>query len=467
MCKRPWLGSVLMLALAGTALAIAQDSLEAVERTHRELVDQVRQVLKNPGVNRNDVDEIARLRLLIERARNLRVRSQERDYVYRSWKADYFYAWILCRGQNDADQEYGRLLFEKLLQTGELAPDIQEKARLEISSCRADTAHTEQTVSVTQPEQTVSVTDVQYRLAVTQKGGRAGGRPLKLFGLARMPDVSWEQVTRVEQSVRLSLGAAYRLVKARPFVIVGRRSEEYLHRIADRVLVPYYAYLSNRTGVVENGVIVAIVTSDAREIYRVSELLYGAPPEADDFTKDTLVAFSDPASRLMIAQCGKDPGNCTSFSHEIFHLLSGRSYSDAPWWIDEGIAELFESGELKENEFVARVGWRKPFLSVEDAGSDGLGRLFALSKAQVYAQSGLGAVEEMAQARYFCQFLHERHKMWPLYYAMRSRSWIEAARDPGGVELVSRLVLPLSELGIEYNGWVRTNIVPATVTPGP
>jgi hypothetical protein len=128
---------------------------------------------------------------------------------------------------------------------------------------------------------------------------------------------------------------------------------------------------------------------------------------------------------------------------------------------------LFESGDIVGGEFVPRVGWRKRDLVLSDVNTNGLKRLLHLSKNAAYAAAWPGPEAEMAKARFFAQFLHERHKLWEVYAAMLQRPADASAADPSGANTVAQIVAPLDQLGVEFSRWVNKRVVPANVAPGP
>ena len=87
---------------------------------------------------------------------------------------------------------------------------------------------------------------------------------------------------------------------------------------------------------------------------------------------EAAIAFTDPRQDTMMAICGPDPSNCSSFAHELFHLLNSSAYEGAPWWLYEGIAALHESGDLDSRTFSPRVSWRKTITSSIRFRSSGL-----------------------------------------------------------------------------------------------
>ena len=449
------LGAALTLC-AACAGAQAQENLGKVEALHFELVGKAKQILIEHGVAAKDQARIAEVRALLERARGLKIRRPRGEIVYRSVDADFYFAWILCRSAQPDDPKRGALLLRQILQNDHLSPRRHELAERELQGCDGR-------------PQAAPRFEEKGRLLITavQKGGRGGSQPLHFPNPAALPRVSWPESARAAEALRKLLGSGYRVVAAEPFIVAGRKQERYLRAITERVLKPYHRYLAAHIGDSDGDPIFAVVASDPAEMIRVSHALYGISPQASPITRDSVIAYSDSAARLMVAVCGKDPANCTSFAHELFHLLNGRAYEGAPWWLYEGAAELFESGELVGGEFVPRVGWRKRDLVLADVNPSGLEKLLRLSKNAAYASQWPGPEAEMAKARFFAQFLHERHKLWEVYEAMLARPADASAADLSGAMTVAQIVAPLDRLGVEFSRWVKERVVPAKAAPGP
>jgi hypothetical protein len=304
-------------------------------------------------------------------------------------------------------------------------------------------------------------------ISAVHKGGRGGSQPLRFAGVPLLQAGGPDSIVQARASFESSLGPGYRVIQAGRFVIGGRKGETYLRSLHEKVLDPYYRYLVGQLGIVEQKLIYVAIADDSHEAVRVGEAFFGGKAVADPITRDSVLAFSDPKSRLMVAVCGKDPGNCTSFAHELFHLLNGRVYGDAPWWLSEGMAELLESGNIVGGEFVPRVGWRKRDLDYEDLDSKGMQRLISLPTSLAYGQVWPGPEREMAKARFFAQFLHERRQLWPLYEALRARPSDVAANDPFGSQTLQKFVGPLEKLAPDFKVWAISTVKSAKVAPGP
>jgi hypothetical protein len=394
------------------------------------------------------------------------VKTPRGEFVYRSAdpRADYYFAWILCRSVQRKDLERGAELFQKILQNDNLGPSRLELATGELKRCKAESKAA--VPSEAKAPATTFTQNGSLVITAVQKGGRGGSQPLYFPNPARLPRVSWAEPAAKAAPGAL-LGPGYRVVAVGPFVVAGKRPEGYLHELAARVLIPYHGYLAARIGAPDRGAIFAVVAGSPEEVIEISQAVYGAKPQASPEVLYSMIAYSDPRAGLMVAVCGKEAANCTSFAHELFHLLNARVFEDAPWWLYEGAAELFESGDIVGGEFVPRVGWRKRDLSLKDANATGLEKMLGLSKNAAYAAKWPGPEAEMAKARFFAQFLHERRELWNVYAAMQARSWDEAIADPSGAKTLVAKIAPLPGLGAAFARWVQERVVPAKVPPGP
>lgn len=133
-----------------------------------------------------------------------------------------------------------------------------------------------------------------------------------------------------------------------------------------------------------------------------------------------------PDERFSVMNAGLGLGTLT---HEMVHPLIEADFPDAPTWIDEGIASLFEAPLLpRTGEIHGARNWRLPKLvkalrANRDAAT--LDRLFGMSNATFRNDD---ESLHYAMARYTCQWLDETGKLWPFYQRWRD----SFASDPDG-----------------------------------
>ncbi len=129
--------------------------------------------------------------------------------------------------------------------------------------------------------------------------------------------------------------------------------------------------------------------------------------------------FYLPSLRRIVMNAGPGLGTLT---HELVHPIMETDFPRAPTWLDEGIASLFEAPVMpRAGEIHGRKNWRYPRLvgALASAGEKervSIEHLFSLTDEQFRGQEeGLN----YALARYVCQWLDERGKLWPFYRAFR------------------------------------------------
>jgi hypothetical protein len=182
-----------------------------------------------------------------------------------------------------------------------------------------------------------------------------------------------------------------------------------------------------------------------------------APYEA--FCKEHLGApcispygFYRPDARVIVMNAGLGIGTLT---HEIVHPLVEADFPDAPTWLDEGIASLFEAPLLpRPREIHGAKNWRLPRLraalaSRRERDTARLEALFGMPDATFRNDD-----EDLhyAMARYACQWLDERGLLWPFYRAWRA----DARDDPTGARSFAAVVgRTPAEATDSWIAWVR------------
>ena len=146
--------------------------------------------------------------------------------------------------------------------------------------------------------------------------------------------------------------------------------------------------------------------------------------------------FYAPAERVMVMNIGLGVGTLT---HEIVHPLVEADFPTAPTWLNEGIASVFEAPSIpRPGEIHGRKNWRHPRLaralaSPEERDAARLDRLFGMSD-EVFR--GDAEDRNYALARYACQWLDERGKLWAFYRRFRET----AGEDPTGARAFREVV---------------------------
>ena len=145
--------------------------------------------------------------------------------------------------------------------------------------------------------------------------------------------------------------------------------------------------------------------------------------------------FYQPAERYLVMHIGAGAGGLT---HEIVHPLVEADFPQAPTWINEGIASLFEQPVIpRPGEIHGAKNWRHPrlkrALSSNERDKARLDVLFGMTD-----ETFRDDAEDLhyAMARYVCQWLDERGKLWPFYQKWRDN----VATDPTGEKSFEEVV---------------------------
>ncbi|MCA9596692.1 MAG: hypothetical protein KC776_25420 [Myxococcales bacterium] len=166
----------------------------------------------------------------------------------------------------------------------------------------------------------------------------------------------------------------------------------------------------------------------------------------------TPYGFYLPTERAIVMNVAPGIGTLT---HELVHPLVEADFPEAPDWIDEGIASLFERFSLpRAGEIHGGKNWRHPRLinawrSPKERDAAQLPALFGMSDATFR-----GAREDLhyAMARYLCQWLDAQGKLWPFYHRFRD----DFATDPTGRSAFAAVVgMSPEEAHPAWQRWVR------------
>lgn len=162
--------------------------------------------------------------------------------------------------------------------------------------------------------------------------------------------------------------------------------------------------------------------------------------------------FYRPDERRIVMNAGPGIGTLT---HELVHPIVETDFPEAPEWLNEGIASLFEALIMPAPGQVHGVkNWRHPRLlralgSAKEREQASLPALFAMNDATFRNDD-----EDLhyASARYLCQWLDEQGKLWPFYQRYRDNH----AADPSGTIAFQAVVgKSLSDANDDWARWVK------------
>ncbi|MDB4946930.1 MAG: glycogen branching enzyme [Labilithrix sp.] len=189
------------------------------------------------------------------------------------------------------------------------------------------------------------------------------------------------------------------------------------------------AYLNGRFGKKPGEAITVYLFPEGSSYERFCKATYGAPCLAH-------YGFYEPGRRYMVMNIGLGAGTLT---HEIVHPLVEADFPEAPTWLNEGIASVFEAPVIpRPGEIHGVKNWRHPrlaraLLSHAERDRAQLATVFTLADETFRSED-----EDLhyAMARYICQWLDARGKLWPFYQRWRDT----AAADPTGRQAFTDVV---------------------------
>jgi hypothetical protein len=163
------------------------------------------------------------------------------------------------------------------------------------------------------------------------------------------------------------------------------------------------------------------------------------------------LGFYHHETRELFANLG--PGLPT-LSHELVHPLVESDFPRAPLWLNEGLGALFEKPVFpRPGEIHGEKNWRLPELRAAMASKS---RREATRLEALFRMSDPGFHEgdenlHYAVARYACQWLDERGKLWAFY-----RAWRDSVGDDPTGEMAFERVMGETTVGAEgeWEAWV-------------
>ena len=223
---------------------------------------------------------------------------------------------------------------------------------------------------------------------------------------------------------RTELGKTTTAIVADTFVVVGPSGSNFGASVA-LMRNAMTGFLNDRFAQKPAEAITVYLLPDAASYEAICRKKYGAPCIAH-------FGFYQPSDRSMVMNIGLGVGTLT---HELVHPLVEANFPEAPTWLNEGIASVFEQPVIpKAGEIHGAKNWRLPRLRAGLAAREiRLEQLFTLSDEAFRADH-----EDLhyAAARYVCQWLDERGKLWPFFQKWRTTH----ATDASGVRTFTEVV---------------------------
>lgn len=144
-----------------------------------------------------------------------------------------------------------------------------------------------------------------------------------------------------------------------------------------------------------------------------------------------------------------------TLTHELVHPIVETDFPDAPSWLNEGIASLFEYPHIpRKGEIHGLTNWRLPILRRALRSKQGrklasLTHLFAVSDGKFRGRDeGL----YYSMSRYLCQWLDSKNLLWKFYQRWRDTY----PRDRTGTRAFERVVgMSPARANRDWVRWVK------------
>jgi hypothetical protein len=175
----------------------------------------------------------------------------------------------------------------------------------------------------------------------------------------------------------------------------------------------------------EPGKILTIwVYGDEETYMRESSATLGVVP-------DTPYGFYRPCSRALVVDAGLGWGTLV---HEIVHAYMHADFPDAPTWLDEGLASLYEAPIDDGGRYRGDTNWRLAPLqhAIEARRAPSFEAMARAGRGDFDGKSGHLFY---AVSRYVCYWLQERGLLQRFYRSYRAN----VGRDPRGLAVLAEV----------------------------
>jgi hypothetical protein len=243
-------------------------------------------------------------------------------------------------------------------------------------------------------------------------------------------DLESDRDARVKLA-REDLGASTKAVRVSPIFIVAGPSAAVTASATPFIEAVIGAYTNGRFSKPPSQAISIYIFPESGPYNGFCRKHYGGKDCISRF------GFYEPNDRKIIMNGGADG----TLSHELVHPFVETDFPEAPTWINEGIASLFEQPVLtRQGEIHGAKNWRFPRLrsAMNSAKEDPSIRLETLFTISDEAFRGDSEDLHYAMARYFCQWMDEKGKLWPFYRAWRDNVKEDPRGEKAFIEVVGK-----------------------------
>ena len=265
------------------------------------------------------------------------------------------------------------------------------------------------------------------------------------FNNACKPPRSWKDVN-VPKSLQPLLeqtGEGFQVARRGPFLIASDLVSTEFSALVDGVVACCRASLTRDYFKRSTDQIITIYAFRDKTSYEAGlRRLFGMAPISP-------YGHYGHSQRYIVVNYDTGPGTLV---HELTHALMAVDFPEAPIWISEGIASLYEQCRVEDKSLKGEDNWRLPELkaAAEKKTLRSLAALLAMPPKEFRAK---GESLHYSQSRYFCKFMEERGILRKVYHQFRDAY----EKDPTGVRFVEEAFgKDLDKIEADWHSWLNT-----------
>lgn len=255
------------------------------------------------------------------------------------------------------------------------------------------------------------------------------------------PDWQRLRVPKTKEGLTIQLGPGFTVLRRGMFLVASDLDQERLDYVVDGVFACCREILSReyfRTP--PSSVVTVYIFKDKDSYVEGLRKYFGMEPISP-------YGHYGHRQRYIVVNYATGPGTLV---HELTHALMAPDFPDAPIWISEGLASLYEQCRVEDDSLRGEQNWRLPELkrAVVDGGMVQLSELFRSDTQNFRA---MNESLNYAQSRYFCKYMEDIGLLRQVYAEFRDNAHL----DPTGIETVERIFgKDIAEIERDWLEWL-------------
>lgn len=251
------------------------------------------------------------------------------------------------------------------------------------------------------------------------------------------------QVPKTKPELERQLGSTFRVVRRGPFLLAGDLEETPFRQVVDGVFMCCLSCLQH------DYFKKPITQTVTIYIFRDSTSYREGLRSFFQMNPISPYGHYGHRQRYIVVNFETGPGTLV---HELAHALMAVDFPEAPIWISEGIASLYEQSRVEGDSLKGEPNWRLPEL--HRALAEGtLTPLRNLLSMDFRAFRERTESLHYAQSRYFCKYAESKGLLRPVYARFRDQH----ESDPTGVISVEReFGKTIEAIEEDWHDWIRT-----------